>query len=70
MNDKHGIKITTRDRLLRAWENSTELVRDFECYSQEIKDDEKVAKIFAEYAEDEGIHASKFLEILNDYEEK
>jgi len=70
MNDKHGIKITTRDRLLRAWENSMELVRDFESYSKEIEDDEKVAKIFAKYAEDEGIHASKFLEILHKYGEK
>lgn len=69
MNDKHGIKIITRDRLLRAWENSMELVRDFESYSKEIEDDEKVAKIFAEYAEDEGIHASKFLEILHEYGE-
>ncbi|HPD89723.1 MAG TPA: rubrerythrin [Oscillospiraceae bacterium] len=64
------IKITTRDRLLRAWQNSMELVRDFECYSRETEDDEKAARIFADCAEEEGLHASKFREILQGYEEE
>ena len=39
--EKHGdIKITSYDRLLRAWENSMELTRDFEVYSKEVDDDE------------------------------
>lgn len=63
INDNE-IQITTRDRLLRAWENSMELVRDFETYSKEIKDDKKVATIFAEFAKDEGLHATKFRELL------
>ncbi|MDQ5983930.1 MAG: hypothetical protein RUMPE_00959 [Eubacteriales bacterium SKADARSKE-1] len=64
------IKITTRDKLLRAWQASMELVRDFETYSKEIEDDKKVAELFAEYAEDEGLHASKLREILREYGEK
>ena len=42
-----------------------ELARDFEIYSKEIKDHGDVAEIFDEFAEDEGLHASKFREILH-----
>lgn len=70
MDHKDEIKITTRDRLLRAWQNSMELVRDFESYSRETGDDEEAAKTFAAYAEEEGLHASRFREILQGYEEK
>lgn len=68
MENQHEIKITTRDRLLRAWENSMELVRDFEAYSKEVQDDEKAAKLFAAFAEDESCHASQFREILHSYQ--
>ena len=68
MENKYETKITTQDRLLRAWENSMELVRDFEKYSQEIKDDKEVARLFAEYAEEEGVHAAKFRETLYKYQ--
>ena len=69
MDDKSGIVITNRDRVLRAWQNSVELVRDYQEYSHEIEhDDKKLAKIFAEYAEDEGVHAAKLLEILKEFE--
>lgn len=70
MQTKHEIKITTRDKLLRAWQNSMELVRDFETYSKDIDDDEKVAKLFGKYAEDEGFHAAKLREILHEYNNK
>lgn len=70
MDDKNGFVITTRDKVLRAWENSTELVRDFQTYSQEIKGDKQVAGIFAEFAEDEAMHAAKFLELLKTYDTK
>ena len=32
----NAVKINTRDRLLRAWENSMELVLDYQTYKQEI----------------------------------
>lgn len=68
MNDIHEINITTRDRVLRAWENSMELVRDFKSYSEEIKDDSYIANIFSDFATDEGVHALKFREILHRYQ--
>ncbi|MPM85657.1 hypothetical protein SDC9_132738 [bioreactor metagenome] len=70
MDMKHGISITTRDRLLRAFEDSMELVRDYQCYSSEIEDDKRVFDVFKEFAEDEGTHASKLLEILKEYDAK
>lgn len=60
----HGdIKITSYDRLLRAWENSMELTRDFEVYSKEVDDDE-LKEVFKKFAEEEGMHASKFRQLL------
>ena len=67
MADKHKIKVTTRDRLLRAWEDSMELVRDFELNSHEIADNSEVAQFFRIRA-CAGLQASKFRELLEKYE--
>lgn len=69
MKHPQKITITPRDRLLRAWENSMELVRDFECYSKEIKDSPKISETFAEFAKDEGFHAARLRELLLETEE-
>jgi len=60
------VEITTYDRLLRAWENSMEMVRDFEMYSKRIEEEE-VKSVFKKFAEDEGMHATKLREMLLDY---
>ncbi|MDO5561021.1 MAG: rubrerythrin [Oscillospiraceae bacterium] len=65
MSEKKELVITTRDRVLRAWQNSTELVRDFEVYSKEI-DEKEIARMFDKFAEDEGHHAAKLLELLHE----
>jgi hypothetical protein len=57
------VKITSYDRLLRAWENSKELTRDFEVYSKRV-DDEELKQVFKKFAEEEGIHASILRELL------
>lgn len=67
--NRNEVEITTYDRLLRAWENSMELVRDYEMYSKRIED-EKVKKIFKQFAEDEGMHATELRELLLEYREK
>ena len=66
MNDRHGITITTRDRLMRAWQESTELTRDFETYSKEIEDDERASVMFSNFARDEALHAATLLGMLHD----
>jgi rubrerythrin len=63
--DLPEIEYTTYDRLLRAWENSMEMTRDFEMYSKRVEDEE-VSKVFKDFAEDEGKHASKLRELLLD----
>lgn len=68
MSSLHEVKINTRDRLLRAWENSMQLVREFKVCEKEIEDNEQASKMFGEFAEDEGVHASRFKEMLLDYE--
>ena len=65
MEQKSGITITVRDRLLRAWEDAMAQVKAFELWSSEIEDEE-VAAVFAEYAEDEGLHAARLLEMLKE----
>lgn len=65
MSDKKELIITTRDRVLRAWQNTTELVRDFENYSHEIQDKKEIADLFSEYAVQQGEQAAKLLEILH-----
>ena len=67
MKHPKDITLTPRDRVLRAWENSMELVRDFECYSHEVEEEE-LSQIFAEFAKDEGFHAAKFRELLRTME--
>jgi len=63
MEDHNDVKITSYDRLMRAWENSMELARDFEVYSKRV-DDEELKAVFKKFAEEEGMHASKFRELL------
>lgn len=70
MNSLHEVKITTRDRLLRAWENSMQLVREFKVCEKEIEDNEQASKMFGKFAEEEGVHASKFKAMLLDLEQK
>ena len=69
MDSKNGFTITNRDRVLRAWQNSTELVRDYQAYAHEIEEDDKeLAKLFFEFGDDEAVHAAKLLDLLREYE--
>lgn len=63
MEEQNDVKITSYDRLMRAWENSMELTRDFEVYAKRVDDDE-LKRVFKKFAEEEGFHASKFRELL------
>ena len=67
MEQKHRIRITPRDRVFQAWEDSMELVRNYESYAKEIRE-EPVSGMFRQFAEDEGQHASRLLETLHQYE--
>ena len=45
MEEQNDVKITSYDRLMRAWENSMELTRDFEVYAKRV-DDEELKQVF------------------------
>lgn len=59
--------MNTRDCLQRAWNNTMELVRDFEMYSKNI-DDGKVSSTFKKMAEDQGMMAHNLRELFNQYD--
>lgn len=65
-SNPNEVERTTYDRILRAWENSMEMVRDFEMHSKRIED-EKVKDVFKQFAEEEGKHANTFRELLLEY---
>ena len=68
-DNRHGLPITERDRLMGLWQNSMDLVREFQACAKEA-DDPEMAEMFAEYAEDEGIHASWLREQIKKRGEK
>lgn len=69
LTNRNEVEYTTYDRLLRAWENSMEMVRDYEMYSKRIED-EKVKSVFKQFAEEEGMHATTLRELLLEFRDK
>ena len=57
------IYISARDRVMRAWQNTMELVRDYQLYAKEIEDQE-ISDLFSRCAETECRHAAEFHDIL------
>ena len=68
-NGKNGFIISTRDKVLHSWLNTTELVRDFENYAKQITDDGSISSIFGEFAKQQAMQASKFAEIMKEYQQ-
>ena len=71
MENLDGFVITSRDRILRAWQNSTELVRDYQQYSHEFEQKEsKLSAMFTEFAQNEAERAARLLVLLRGYDEE
>ena len=69
MDHKNGFTFTKRDCVLRAWLASTELVRDYQEYAEDLQhEDRELALLFNAYAEEEALHAAEFLKRLRSYE--
>ena len=69
MNELNGFKITKRDRVLRAWQVSTGLVREYQEYAREIENEDKeLSKTFAQLSENEAHHSAVLLNALQSYE--
>lgn len=67
--DSHNNTMNSRDCLQRAWENTMELVRDFEMYSKNISD-KKVSSAFKDMSEEQGRHAQELRTLYNEYNNK
>ena len=63
MQVHNPIIITNRDRLLRAWQNCMELIRDFQLYAKETED-EKLTQLFGHAAEEIGYQSAAFHDAL------
>lgn len=57
------IHISTRDRVLRAWQNTMELIRDYQLYAHEIHDEE-LSALFSRLAEEECRHGADLHDVL------
>lgn len=62
---KYKIRLTSRDRLLRAWQNTTELVRDLGFYIGEEGEESELGQLFSFLAVREGENAARLLEALH-----
>ena len=69
MQQEEQINMTARDRLMKSWHNSMELVRDYQTYAEEIREDRQLVQVFRDFADDEALHAAKFRELLHQYTE-
>ncbi len=63
MQPHKEISISTRDRVMRAWQNSMEAVRDYKRYANEVSDP-AVSALFDRCAEVEGQQAAAFHDLL------
>ena len=66
MHNQTKINISTRDRLLRAWENTMELTRDFSTYSG--IEHGRVAQAFDDFSKQQGAQAAVLEGLLKEYE--
>ncbi|MBQ7089453.1 MAG: rubrerythrin [Clostridia bacterium] len=63
MQAHEPIHISDRDRVLRAWQNTMELIRDYQLYAREIQD-ETLSELFSRLAEEECRHGADLHDVL------
>ena len=68
MNELNGFKITKRDRVLRGWQVSTGLVREYQEYAREVgNEDVELSKCFDKLSQIEAEISAELLKILQSY---
>ena len=63
MQPHEPIHISDRDRVLRAWQNTMELIRDYQLYAREISDP-ALSELFSRLAEAECRHGADLHDVL------
>ena len=65
MQHHEPIHISDRDRVLRAWQNTMELIRDYQLYAREMSDP-TISALFSRLAEEECRHGSDLHDLLKE----
>lgn len=65
MQAHQPIHISDRDRVLRAWQNTMELIRDYQLYAREIEDP-ALSELFSRLAESECRHGAQLHDVLKE----
>ena len=65
MQPHEPIHISDRDRVLRAWQNTMELIRDYQLYAREITDP-ALSELFSRLAEAECRHGADLHDVLKE----
>lgn len=65
MQAHEPIHISDRDRVLRAWQNTMELIRDYQLYAREIEDP-ALSELFSRLAENECRHGAQLHDALKE----
>lgn len=60
------MEMSTRDRIMKKLLDAQENVRDYEMFSKEI-DDQDVANVFKQFAEESGKQAQKLQSLIERY---
>ena len=68
MQPHKDIHVSTRDRVMRAWQNAMEAVRDYKRYANEVSDP-AISALFYRCAETEGQQAAAFHDVLQSLSE-
>ena len=63
MQAHEPIHISDRDRVLRAWENTKELIRDYQEYARNVQDP-ALSELFCHMAETECRHGADLHDVL------
>lgn len=65
MQPHEPIHISDRDRVLRAWQNTMELIRDYQLYAREVRDP-ALSELFSRLAEAECRHGADLHDLLRE----
>ncbi|MFZ5968164.1 MAG: hypothetical protein ACOYVK_13450 [Bacillota bacterium] len=61
------MEMNTRDTIMKKLLDAQENVRDYEMFSKEVQDQE-VARVFKQFAEESGMQARKLQEMIDKYD--
>lgn len=65
MQHHEPIHLSSRDRVLRAWQNTMEAIRDYQLYAKDVEEP-AISDLFSRLAEAECRHAADLHDVLKE----